>query len=390
MSSLSDIMKEVSKKFSKDNSDIVYDPKKQIERISSGCYTFDLVSGGGFPRKRLTEVFGMESSGKTSLIYATLAKLQKEKKVGVLIDFEQTWDPIYAQIAFGLVHDGKYFCLFQPDNIEQGGAIIEIIERIDNVDCIVCDSIVAMKTQAMIDCSLDKERKIGAHAKAIGEFIDKAKPLAKNKNAAFIFTNQMRVNINTSKFEQNVGTGAGFNPMEKHVTPGGYSVRFFCSLRMKLEYGGRQELENSADAITGESTKVRNGHVIKVINIKSKIGTPFLKGKTYFDFMTPEQKGGWREDKDIINILKKRGRITQKGTKFIYEGLKKNWENTGSKLSSEQKFSENVELMKDAKALVESLMTKISILDKATEDEVGLKEIAEQNNSISEIQEVTL
>lgn len=382
MATLSDITKEIKNKFKKSNPDMVYDPKKFVEFIESGCFMFDMISGGGFPRKRLSEVFGMEQSGKTSLIYATLAKLQREGKVGVLLDFEGAWDPVYAKKTFGLVRDGELFEILSPDNIEEGDEVVELLKKLDTLDLVAFDSVDAMKPKALIECALDGKVEIAAHARAIARFVVKMKVLAKKKNTAMVFTNQMRKNIQMNKYEFNSGTGSGFNTQESYTIPGGNALRFYASMRMKLEFGKRMVDENAIDGITGEKTKKRIGNIIKVINIKNKVYTPFLKGSTHFDFVTPDQQGGWREEKDILDLLKKRGRVTQKGVKFVYNGLNEKWENSGSKVSSEQLFFGNGKLMKDARELINELLESDNILDTVSEDDIKEGELKGQDELI--------
>lgn len=358
MTSLNALLSDVKKTFSKTNPDLVFDPCKKVEFLPSGSIVFDLVSGGGLPKGRLTEIFGMEHSGKSSLIYSALAQVQKNKGVGILIDAENAWDPVYAKKTFGLEHDGVHFAVFQPDNIEEIDALVEKLATLDKLDLLCFDSVDAMKPKAQVEGSLSEERRVGAHAQAMSRFVAKMRILAKEKNIPIVFINQMRTNITTGRaVDQNVGTGAGFNVMEQYTVTGGMALRFYASLRMKLEYGGRIEDETGTNALTGQPDKVRIGNEIKIINIKNKVGTPFLKGLASFYFPMPGQKGGWSNERDVMEILRKRGKIRQQATKFVYNGLHiQEWSNVGSKRASEQMFMSNAELMADARALLESII----------------------------------
>lgn len=388
MGDLKSIVDGVKKEFSKDNPDIIYDPTKKVEFIPSGSFTFDLVSGGGFPRGRITEVFGMEHSGKTSLLYASCALVQKMGGTAILLDFENAFDPIYAEEVFGLIKDDETFTIFSPDNLEEGDKVFNFIQKLDKIDLIGYDSIQAMKPKAVIEAAVEDLRKLpGIQAQGIGAVIQKVRQFAKKKNCAVVFTNQMRANIQIGKSygEQNVGTGAGFNPMESYITPGGFAPRFYASLRMKLEYKTKQEDASGENFITGVTEKARIGNEIKIINIKNKVFTPFLKGVAYFDFKLPGQKGGWNETKEIVNILQKRGRISQRGSKFEYIGLNEKWENVGPKQDSIQKFAQNEVLVEDARNLIHNLMNNVSsrqkVLDSVTQDDISPEDIMGQDDS---------
>ena len=111
--SISDALSKIKKQFKKINPDIISDPKRMVDFIPSGDFIFDLVTncrvGGGFPRSRISEIFGEEHSGKTSLLLSAFAGIQKKGGLGILLDFEQSWEPYYARTTFGLVEDEKTF-----------------------------------------------------------------------------------------------------------------------------------------------------------------------------------------------------------------------------------------------------------------------------------------
>jgi len=134
---------------------------------------------------------------------------------------------------------------------------------------------------------------------------------------------------------------------------------------------------------TGQVEKLRVGNEIKVINVKNKVGIPFVKMNTNFDFPVPGQKGGWNKGKDIIDILKKRGRIAQRATKFQYNGLDiEEWSNIGSKRSSEAMFCADKALMEDAEKLIYSLMEKshTTLLESVTREDIDEVDIAGQDD----------
>lgn len=368
MGSLAAFTSEVAKKFNRRNPDIVYDPSKTIQFISSGNVVFDLVSGGGFPRGRITEVFGMEHSCKTAITLSMAAAAQKRGEVGIFMDHETAWAGEYAKNVYGLVDDGgQTFKVFQPDNLEEGDDILSMLAGVDKIDYIIFDSVDAMRPKDQIAHNLsDGVSKVGAHAQSMSRVIQKARILARKKNCAIIFINQMRTVINTTKGEQNVGTGAGYNVMETYNTTGGHALRFYASLRIKMEYGGQISDESTLDVVMGDKdAKIRRGNKIKVINIKNKVATPFLKGLTNFYFPMQDQVGGFSKGHDLLELLKRRGKVRQQATKFVYETFnttlgndKKDpsiWSNLGSKDDSERMFISDPALVADAEAQLKAL-----------------------------------
>ncbi|CAG0925134.1 unnamed protein product [Notodromas monacha] len=269
--SLNAFAKSVISSMGKANPDIVLDPNKQVEFIPTGCLSFNLVAGGGLPRGRLTEVFGMEHSGKTALALSTHHEVGKAGGTSIHIDAEFAFDENHARQTYRLVQNDN-FKVFQPACAEEAGQLLDLIIASGiKIDFISIDSVDALKPKDLIEGALDKEARVGAQAKKVGQIVNKCRLYAMKTNTAILFLNQMRVNINTSKYEQNVGTGSGYNPMESHTVPGGYALRFYASLRMKLEYGGKIEIEAGENAISGEAEKQRTGQKVKIINIKNKV-----------------------------------------------------------------------------------------------------------------------
>ena len=361
MPSLSALTKEIGAKFKRSNPDIIFDRNRQVDWISSGNVVFDLVTGGGFPRRRITEVFGMEHSGKTAITLTMAGHAQRNGLTGVFMDHEQSWFAQYAERNYGLVQDDDTFSVFQPDNIEEGDTIVDMLEKLGSLDYIIFDSIDAMRPKSMVERNqADDSRIPGSHAYAMSQLIHKLVPWARRMNCAVIMINQMRTAINTNKYEQNIGSAAGYNPMESYATTGGHAPRFYASLRVKMEYGGQLNNEAGTDQVSGlEGAKVRTGQQTKIINVKNKVHTPYLKGLSNFIFPTDAEPGGFSRGLDLLDLLKKRGRVRQVSTKFVYNGLAPEfaeWTNMGSKIASEEKFCSNPALLADAENLLKSLM----------------------------------
>jgi recombination protein RecA len=357
--------KGLQKTFEKTNPDIVFDPTKEFERVTSGSIMADLVLGGGFPKGRISEIFGFEHSGKTSLLLSTFAAAQRQGQVSLFLDFEQAYDQVYAESVFGLRQDGETFIVYHPSCIEDGDVIMDALIKAKMApDIIAFDSAAAMQPREVLQQSLEENRRVGAHPQALGRFVTKVRGYAATYNVAAIFTNQIRALIrgyspmDIAKSGQGQGVGSGFNPMESWTTPGGMSLRFYSSIRMKLEYGGKVEVDDFVDPVTGQiGGKVRVANLIKFINVKNKCYPPFLKSESRFNFFLPGiDCPGWDNVQDIINVLKKRGHITQSGTKFVYHGIKvPEWGNTGKIVDTVKKFRNNLELVEDARDLVLSL-----------------------------------
>lgn len=377
---LADMQKLIGDKFKRSNPDIIFNPNRQVDWISSGNVIWDMVSGGGFPRRRLTEVFGMEHSGKTAITLEMAGAAQRAGLKGVFMDHEQAWFASYAERNYGLVQDNQTFSVFQPDNIEEGDTIIDMLEQMGSLDYIIFDSVDAMRPKTMIERNqADDSRIPGSHAYAMSQLIHKLVPWARRMNCAVVFINQMRTAINTNKYEQSIGSGAGYNPMESYATTGGHALRFYASLRMKMEYGGSLTDEAGTDQVMGgEGAKVRTGQKTKIINVKNKVYTPYLKGQSHFVYPTDEAPGGWSKGLDVLELLKRRGRVRQVSTKFIYTGLNiPEWTNMGSKIASEEKFCADPKLVADAEALLKSLTQATS------SGSAGMMEIAIKGEDFS-------
>jgi len=359
------VLKEIQKKFSKTNPDIIFDPTKQYEVVSSGNICFDLITGiGGFPKGRITEICAMESTGKTSLILASMGNAQREGKVSVLFDFEQCFDPWYAEHCYGLKIDHKTFFLFQPTTIEEGDSIFDALMESDlNIDLMAFDSIACMIPQALSEGSLEENAQVGIHARFISRFSHKLRKAAYMKNFAAVFTNQMKFQIQKDRFTLGVGVSASTRHKDQMTTPGGMTPRFLASIRMKMEQVGGGDKTEDVDPISGEKEDIVTVRRIKFINIKNKCARPDLKAESYFDLVTPTQKGGWNSGKDLMELLRKRGRITQTGATFKYVGLNIPEFTARGKANGEEQFLNTPEILADGFALLEQLRKEESAMD---------------------------
>ena len=350
MGSLLEFAKEASKLFK--GEDIVFDPRREIEYISSGCLQFDLIGRGGFPKGRISEVFGLESSGKTSLALATISAMLSRSSTDscVFWDFEQTWSGEYAQDTYGIPSDTDRLILLQPMDIESGDKLFELLEKHDPVQLMVFDSVAAMEPKDRFDKSLDDPSKVGLHAQLFGRFLNKIRRYIKRTGCTVIFLNQMRGNIKANKYDQKPGMGAGFDAKGQWTTTGGNALKYYASARYRISHGSK--IEANEDLPDGRNDGTKVGNIVNIDNVKNKTAAPYYRTKATFRFALPGHKGGWDNGSDLLVNLKNLGAVNQAGRKFTYRGLEREWENVGTKEDSVRYFLSNPDLTQDAFALL--------------------------------------
>ncbi len=219
-----------------------------IEVISTGCLTLDMALGvGGLPKGRIIEIYGPESSGKTTVALSAVAECQKAGGIAAFIDAEHALDPIYAQ-KLGVDVNNLY--VSQPDDAEQGLNIAETLVRSKSVDIVVIDSVAALTPRAEIEGEMGQST-IGLQARIMSQALRKLTAIISKTNTCLIFINQLR---------EKVGVMFG-NP---EVTPGGKALKFYSSVRMEVRKG---------DAIKDGVEFVGNKAKVKIV--KNKVAPPF-------------------------------------------------------------------------------------------------------------------
>ena len=266
--------------------------KMDIEVIPSGNLLIDRALGaGGFPRGRIMEVFGPESSGKTTLTLTDIAQAQKRGGLAAFIDVEHALDPEYAR-KLGVKLDD--LLVSQPSSGEEALRICETLVRSNALDVIVLDSVAALITKAELEGEIG-DATVGAQARLMSAAMRKLTALISKARTCCIFTNQIR---------EKIGVMFG-NP---ETTPGGRALKFFSSVRVDVRRIG--QIKNSDGTVTGSRTK------IKVV--KNKIAPPF--GEAEFDIMYDEGVSNTGSLLDLaleLEILQKRGSwISYKGTQL--------------------------------------------------------------------------
>ena len=285
--------------------------KVKVETISTGSLSLDIATGvGGIPRGKIIEIFGPESSGKTTLALHIIAEAQKNGGIAVFIDAEHALDPKYAQ-KIGVDVENLY--ISQPDYGEQALEIAESLLRSGAVDVIVIDSVAALVPKDELEGEMG-EAHVGKQARLMAQALRKLKSLAHNANAAVIFINQLR---------EKIGVMFG-NP---ETTPGGRALKFFADMRLDVRRIG--------DAKEGES---KVGSRVRVKVVKNKLAPPFREAE--FDMIYGE---GICKLCDLVDTAAELGVIKKSGAWYSYGEIR-----LGQGRDQAKKFlQENPELAKE-------------------------------------------
>ncbi|CDA74050.1 protein RecA [Ruminococcus sp. CAG:579] len=261
-----------------------------IEAIPTGSMTLDLALGiGGIPRGRIVELYGPESSGKTTVALHCIAETQKMGGEVAFIDVEHALDPVYAA-KLGVDIDN--LLVSQPDSGEQALEIAEALARSGAIDCIVIDSVAAMVTKAEIDGDMG-DTHVGQLARLMSQAMRKLTAVLSKSNCAAIFINQIR---------EKIGVIYG-NP---ETTPGGRALKFYASVRMDVRKG--EAIKNGSEII-GNRTRVKI--------VKNKVAPPFKECE--FDIMYGE---GISRTGEVLDLAVDLGVVKKGGAWFSYNDEK--------------------------------------------------------------------
>lgn len=262
----------------------------ELEVISTGCLSLDLALGvGGVPRGRIMEIYGPESSGKTTVALHIIAQAQKAGGVAAFIDAEHALDAVYAH-ALGVKTDELY--ISQPDTGEQALDICESLVRSSAVDVIVVDSVAALTPKAEIEGDMG-DTHVGLLARLMSQALRKLTAITNRSKTCVIFINQLR---------EKVGVMFG-NP---ETTPGGKALKYFASLRLDIR---------KADALKSDGDIVGNRAKAKVV--KNKVAPPFKVAE--FDIIYGE---GISQEGCLIDLGLEYGLLTKSGAWFSYNDEK--------------------------------------------------------------------
>ncbi len=286
---------------------------QKIDTISSGSISLDIALGiGGYPKGRIIEIFGPESSGKTTFALHAIAEAQKKGGRAAFIDAEHALDPVYASKLGVNIND---LLLSQPDNGEQALEICEALVRSGAISIIVIDSVAALVPQAEIEGEMG-DNHVGLQARLMSQALRKLSGIVNKTNTVVIFINQLR---------EKVGVMFG-NP---EVTPGGRALKFYASVRLEVRKG--EQIKSGSDSI-GSRTN------IKVV--KNKMAPPFKSCSV--DIIYGE---GVSITGEIVDLGAEAGILEKSGAWYAYNGEKvgQGKENVKEWLKKNPKMKEEIE-----------------------------------------------
>lgn len=292
--------------------------KVNVETIPTGALSLDLALGGGIPKGRVVEIYGPESSGKTTLTLHAIAEVQRQGGTAAFIDAEHALDPAYAK-RIGV--DVENLLLSQPDNGEQALEIVETLVRSNAVDLIVVDSVAALVPRAEIEGDMGDSLP-GLQARLMSQALRKLTGVINKSKATVVFINQIRMKI-----------GVMFGNPE--TTTGGNALKFYASVRMDIR---RISQIKQGDSVVGNRTRVKV--------VKNKIAPPFREAE--FDIMYNQ---GISTAGDVLDLAAGRDVVEKSGAFYKYNG-----ETIGQGREAAKNYlNQNPEVLKELDAKVREI-----------------------------------
>lgn len=311
-----------------------------VEAVPTGSMTLDLALGiGGVPRGRIVEIYGPESSGKTTVALHIIAEAQKLGGEVAFIDVEHALDPVYAA-ALGVDIDN--LIVSQPDSGEQALEIAEALVRSGAIDAIVLDSVAAMVTKAEIDGDMG-DTHVGQLARLMSQAMRKLTAVISKSNCVAIFINQVR---------EKIGVIYG-NP---ETTPGGRALKFYSSVRIEVRRG--EAIKNGGEVI-GNRTKCKI--------VKNKVAPPFKECE--FDIMYGQ---GISRVGEVLDLAVEIGVVNKSGAWFSYNGTKLGQGRDNAK----EVLKNNPEMMAEIEKAVKARASEVSMISKKSKKMAEVKEMA--------------
>lgn len=315
----------------------------QVETLSTSSISLDIALGGGIPKGRIIEIYGPESSGKTTLCLNLIAECQKEGGLAAFIDAEHAFDPSHAQ-KIGV--DTNNLLISQPDSGEQALEIVETLVRSGAVDFVVVDSVAALTPRAELEGEMGDSH-MGLQARLMSQALRKLTSIVSKTNTTVVFINQLRMKI-----------GVMFGNPE--TTTGGNALKFYSSVR--IEVRKKAAIEQGAG-----DTKTSIGLRVKAKIVKNKVAPPFKTAE--FDIMFAE--GGISKTGDMLDTGVALGIVTKSGAFFSYKDTKlgQGRENAKEFLRSDPKMFEDLSKAVRAQAFTEKAKEAVAVA--VQHDEAG-------------------
>lgn len=288
LKALSLAMEQIEKQFGKGSiMHLEGDNRIDVETIPTGSLSLDIALGGGIPKGRIIEIYGPESSGKTTLSLHAVAEVQRSGGTAAFIDAEHALDPAYAK-KLGV--DVEKLLVSQPDSGEQALEIVETLVRSNAVDIVVIDSVAALVPQAEIEGDMGDSH-MGLQARLMSQALRKLTGIISRSKCTVVFLNQLRMKI-----------GVMFGNPE--TTTGGNALKFYASVRM--------DIRRTSQIKVGEDVI---GNRVRVKVVKNKIAPPFRQAE--FDIMYNQ---GISTEGDVLDLATEKGIVEKAGAWFAYGG----------------------------------------------------------------------
>ena len=311
---LEQVLADIEKQFGKGSvMKLGEESHNEIDVVSSGSLTLDIALGvGGYPKGRIIEIYGPESSGKTTFALQAIAEVQKNGGRAAFIDAEHALDPVYAKNLGVNINE---LLLSQPDTGEQALEICDALVKSDAIDIVVIDSVAALVPQAEIEGEMGDSH-VGLQARLMSQALRKLSGIISKTNTIAIFINQLR---------EKVGVLFG-NP---ETTPGGRALKFYSTIRLDVRRG--EQIKNGENVI-GNKTNVKV--------VKNKVAPPFKTAAV--EIMYGE---GVSREAEVLDLASEIGIVDKSGAWYAYKGEKigQGKENAKSFLRDNPKIKEEIE-----------------------------------------------
>lgn len=365
------------------NLDTIVTGAEHVEYVSTGSIIIDKLLGyddqiGGAGKGRIIEIFGLESSGKTTLALNLCKQVQERGGNVCFVDFEAALDKGYVEKAIGVDTSPERFAWLRPENMEEGCNIVDLLleqHSESKIDVIVMDSVKAMIPKVVMDGLMGDEPPMALQARRIGQWLGKVIKKIKDTGTVLVLLNQMTKNIKSSPF----------SPGGEFETPGGLAVRFYASQRIQLKLVTK-ETKKGLNPITNVEEEIPDSNKVRCTVVKNKIGTPYRKAEFYIKY-----GGGIDNRRSVLEMAVSHGIINKGGAWFSYKPDEGGFKLQGEENMREFLFApENKGLLKEiADKLIfkqdENIKKEVKELE-AQEDKATnkLKKVAKKSKSLED------